>query len=143
MYWNSFVKMNTKIMNDTAVNWEDFYKHLGYLYFGIAVCDGNASEDNIQALRKSVDRIWKREASHLTQFQGYTPNKVESLFDWLSLNETGYDFCFDAFETHYNPLKDSLTEPMRTFVAHSAKEVAQACGVLDSPQFLKIQKGLL
>jgi hypothetical protein len=108
--------------------WDDFYKKFAYLYYGI-MAEANATDtDSMELMRKSVSRFWNRNAASLPGFQGYTPNKIDSLFDWLALNETDASYCKNEVLPFFSQHADEIPTSLKQFITASAKEIAQLAG---------------
>jgi len=81
--------------------------------------------ETMSQLKKSVSRIWMHNAADLYLFQGYTPNNVEALFDWLALNETDWEFCIGEFVFLIRKQNCAIPATMKDFALNSADEVSR------------------
>lgn len=134
--------MATTEIKENRIIWDDFYKHLGYLYFGIAAEEAAVNEDRMALLRKSVQRIWQKNAPVLEGFEGYTINKMDSLYDWLALNETSPEYCFDEFSVYYKQVKPWVSDEMKHFIVNSSREIHDLLGKDDSVGLSKLNTWL-
>lgn len=134
--------MTTTDIKENRIIWDDFYKHLGYLYFGIAAELGAVNEDRMAMLRKSAQRIWQKNSGVLEGFEGYTVNKMDSLYDWLALNETSPEYCFDEFSVYFKQVKPWVSDALKNFIMNSAQEIHDLMGKQDSVGMTKLNSWL-
>lgn len=130
--------METKTAD--SVDWDEFYSKLGYLYYGIAAATGPVDAETLDLLKKLVNRIWARSGNELPGFQGYMAGKVDSVFDWLNLNDTDWEYCSSAFGYFMNRNRSGIPESLKVFVRSSATEIAAIVAKEDNPVLARIDE---
>jgi hypothetical protein len=123
-------------------DWDSFINKLGFVYYAMAEANGKTSGDDMEQLKKTVQRIWSRYSGIFTGYQGYHANKTEALFDWLNLNETDWKFCMNEFSCFLTEKPDFVTSGIRQAILDTATEVSAALGETDNAA-LKELRGLL
>lgn len=137
-YLPNFAFMTDTITQNDTITWQEFYTRLGYLYYGIASAAGPVDTDGMELLKKCVSRIWMHNSGDLVGFEGYVPNKVDALFDWLNLNETDWEYCVNEFTYFVNKHRADMPEHMRSFALDSADEVARFWGMPNNKAIEKL-----
>lgn len=112
----------------TATALKDLYNKLGYLYYGLASADNPLDGDGLELLKKTVHRQWEQNRANLPEFQPSSADNVDTLFDWLMLNETPSADCIrefnDFIRIHGNDMDDSL----KAFTRQSARNITGMFG---------------
>ena len=136
MFLNDFVLkfegMTVLTTVEVPFAWDDFYKKFAYLYYGIMAEAQATDADSMELMRKTVSRFWSRNAGQLPGFQGYTANKVDSLFDWLYLNDTDAAYCKNEVFPFLKHHKEEIPEALLQFISATAKEIAQLAGTANN-----------
>lgn len=117
--------------NPTA--WKEFYQKLGYLFYGIASAESPMNADKLELLKKNVHDFWGKNKHQLVNFHADTENNVDTMFDWLNLNENPWEDCVREFKYFANTFGPEMPAEMKTFVLESANRLAFVFGTANNP----------
>lgn len=126
--------MTSETMTETSADsWQEIYNKLGFLYYGVVTSSEAMNPDTNELMRKCVNRFWAQSKDTLPGFQGYTPNKVDAMFDWLGLNDADWEYCINEFAFIAKRHKDTAPAEVKEFVNKSARDLARLMGLEPCP----------
>ena len=117
-----------KLAMTTTVAIKDLYKSLGYLFYGIAALKNGMDSDGLELLKRAVHRQWDQHRHLLPDFQPSHADNVDTLFDWLMLNETSAEDCMNEYNDFIRLHRDELPEAVVSFVRNAAAQISAAFG---------------
>lgn len=113
----------------TLVAIKDLYKSLGYMFYGIAASKNGMDSDSLELLKRSVHRQWEQHKQILPDFQPSSADNVDTLFDWLMLNETPSEDCLREYKNFMRLHRWELPETVNTFIRHASSQIAANFGI--------------
>jgi hypothetical protein len=117
----------------------EFYNKLGYLYYGIFAAAGKVTPDELSTLKRAVTRLWMENEAYLPEFQGYTPNKVDAMFDWLNLNDAEWEYCVNEFIFFIKNHTDGLSKDTANFIVNGADEISRYVNANDNEALILLK----
>lgn len=115
-------------MTTTAAT-KDLYKSLGYLFYGIAASKNGMDSDGLDLLKRAVHRQWDQHKNALPGLQPSDTDNVDTLFDWLLLNETPAGDCLREYKDFMRLHSDELPQAVTAFVRSATAQISAAFGV--------------
>ena len=105
---------------------EEFYQHLGRLFYAIAAADGVIRREEVEALKTVVKKEWKNRDSSRDMYGTQTASQIEIVFDWLDANKPEAEEAFKRFAEYYREHKDLFPESIKNDLMSTSNEIASA-----------------
>lgn len=114
-------------MNEQQIP-KDFYNKLGYLFYALATQKQPMNADNLELLKRSTQRLWAKHRSEMPEFQPSTADNVDTLYDWLNLNETPAEDCQREFDEFFKLHATEMSPQLLILTQTAASEMAGVFG---------------
>lgn len=114
-------------MNEQQIP-KDYYNKLGYLFYALATQKQPMNADNLELLKRTTQRVWAKHRAEMPAFQPSTADNVDTLYDWLNLNETPAEDCQREFDEFYKLHASEMTPQLLSLIQSTANEVAGIFG---------------
>lgn len=115
--------MNKSVNIHTAQN---FYQHLGKLFYAIAAADNVVSEEEVKALKNIVEEEWLEIDRIDDEFGTDTAYQIEIIFDWLDENQPDAEGAFLEFKEYRQEHINLFDENIDRLIWKTANEIADS-----------------
>ena len=103
---------------------EKLYQNLGYLFYSIAAAYKVVRHEEIAILRKIIREKWLKLEKTDDKFEKDTTSKIESVFDYLLLNEIVSNNAFTKFEYFELENKKIINKKTKQLIWDTANQIA-------------------
>ncbi|MBL7812325.1 MAG: TerB family tellurite resistance protein [Bacteroidetes bacterium] len=126
--------------SQSAFAWKEFYQKLGYLYYGVASADKQVTAEETDMLKKLVRQVWTQYENSLDEFGADTAYNIETVFDWLLLNDATPDQCMDEFAFFLKNHAAQMSPELKKMILESAERIATAFSRISKSEMRVLQQ---
>lgn len=101
-----------------------FYRQLGKLFYTIAAVDKVVRPEEIEQLKKIVQREWLPLERSFDEFGSDSAYQIEIVFDWLVENDWNYDQVFPDFKIFRREHGHLFTPDINAIILKTANAIA-------------------
>lgn len=113
--------MEEDFQNHTA---DEFYVHLGKLFYAVAAADKVVREEEIKTLKEIVQREWVLIEDDKDEFGTDTSYQIEIIFDWLDENQPKAEEAFLEFKDYLKEHPSRYSMQIKNLIWKTANEIA-------------------
>lgn len=100
------------------------YQHLGKIFYSIAAVDKIVRPEEIEQLKKIVQREWLPLERSFDEFGSDSAYQIEIVFDWLVENDWDYDQVFSDFKIFRREHDHLFTADINAIILKTANAIA-------------------
>lgn len=119
---------------------EKLYENLGKLFYAIAAVDDIIHKEEIDTLKKIVERDWVRVDDHHDEFGTDAAYFIEIIFDWLEENQPPAYQAFYEFKEFKEENEKLFTLRIKKLIWKTALSIAESFGERNTDEQTMLSK---
>lgn len=119
---------------------DDFYVHLGKLFYAVAAADKVVREQEVETLKRTVEKQWLKMDDFKDEFGTDAAYQIEIIFDWLEENDPQPGTAFSEFEDYYKEHPSLFTPKVKQLVWKTADSIAASFAGKNKSEVILLSK---
>jgi hypothetical protein len=107
-----------------AINYEELYAGIGYLFYSISACDGNVHPKEVEKLKEMIKNKWLDYEDSTDEFGTDAGHYIQFAFDLANMNEMDYKEAYDRFKTHHDEHGEDYVPQLNKLIMQTSEAIA-------------------
>lgn len=105
---------------------DQFYIHIGKLFYAVAAADKVVRKEEIKAMKEIVEREWIKIDDFKDEFGADAAYQIEIIFDWLNENQPEAGQAFSEFQEYLREHKKPFTPQVKQLLWDTSNAIASS-----------------
>lgn len=111
-----------KNSNENPIH-QEFYQHLGRLFYAMAAADQVVRKEEIESLHKMVRKEWLEMDDEVDSFGTDSAFQIEIVFDWMDANKPDAESAYQRFAEYYESHKSLFTPRVKEKILRTTRKI--------------------
>lgn len=118
----------------------EFYQHLGKLFYAIAMADKQVKRKEAQQLQKDITKYWLELDAVKDEFGEDAAHQIGIVFDWLRYEEAQGAAYFNAFAEFYRDHPDIFDPHIKSLILRTCNDIASSFAGKNKSELILLAK---
>ena len=109
-----------------SLNYQDLYEALGYLFYGIAVCDKKIETKETEKLRELVKKNWLPMEDSEDGFGMDNAHAISITYDMLMDRGVSCEEAWENFREYYALNREMFSNNVKNMIVVTAEDIAKS-----------------
>ena len=107
-----------------AINYEELYACVGYLFYSVSACDGTVHEKEVEKMKDLIKKSWLNYEDSTDEFGTDAGHYIQFAFDHAHTNEMDYKQAYERFKTHHDEHGEDYNPELNKLILTTSEAIA-------------------